>query len=292
MNVLAKKQQKLFGLESTGEEQVLQKKEFFKVYYELRNKDENSVLGRLTLRTRQRLHKFVLLVFRIKNWISGFRCEIIKDDRTITNRPIIYALTHIGKFDIEVSAVGIRDHFYILSGDYEHLQGTIDGTFLLVNGVFYFNEMVKEDRKAVSKKMIEHLKEGGNLMYFPEGTWNLSPNLPVLPCYWGIVDVAQAGNAIIVPVAVEQYGKHFKIRIGENFDMRTYGADISEKLNAINTLRDILATLKWEIWETEPQLKRCEIGNEEWNKYIDSRFREWPYFNLEYINSLILKPKA
>lgn len=258
----------------------------------MRNKDENSVLGRLTLRTRRRLHKFVLLIFRIKNWISGFRYEIIKDDRTITNRPIIYALTHIGKFDIEVSAVGIRDHFYILSGDYEHLQGTIDGTFLLVNGVFYFNEIVKEDRRAVSKKMIEHLKDGGNLMYFPEGTWNLSPNLPVLPCYWGIVDVAQAGNAIIVPVAVEQYDKHFKIRIGENFDMRTYGADISEKLNAINTLRDILATLKWEIWETEPQLKRCEIGNEEWNKYIDSRFREWPYFNLEYINSLILKPKA
>lgn len=104
--------------------------------------------------------------------------------------------------------------------------------------------------------------------------------------------IGQAGNAIIVPAAVEQYGKRFKIRIGENFDMRTYGADISEKLNAINTLRDILATLKWEIWETEPQLKRCEISNEEWNKYIDSRFREWPYFNLEYINSLILKPKA
>ena len=129
-------------------------------------------------------------------------------------------------------------------------------------------------------------------MYFPEGTWNLSPNLPVLPCYWGIVDVAQAGNAIIVPIAVEQYGKHFKIRIGENFDMRTFGTDVTEKLNAINTLRDILATLKWEIWETKQQLKRCEIDNDEWNKYIANRFREWPYFNLEYIDSLILKPKT
>jgi len=292
MNVLAKKQKEMLDSELTGKEQILQKKEFFKVYYELRKKDENSFFGRLTLRARQRLHKFVLLVFRIKNRISGFSYEIIKDDRNNTSRPIIYALTHIGKFDIEVSAVGIREHFYILSGDYEHLQGTVDGTFLLVNGVFYFNEIVKEDRKAVSKKMIEHLKGGGNIMYFPEGTWNLSPNLPVLPCYWGIVDVAQAGNAIIVPIAVEQYGKHFKIRIGENFDMRTFGSDVTEKLNAINTLRDILATLKWEIWETEPQLKRCEIDNNEWNKYMDNRFREWPYFNLEYIDSLILKPKA
>lgn len=139
--------------------------------------------------------------------------------------------------------------------------------------------------------MIEHLKKGGNRMYFPEGTWNLSPNLPVLPCYWGIVDVAQAGNAIIVPVAVEQYGKHFKINIGKNFDMQTFGSNTIEKLKAINLLRDILATLKWEIWETEPQNKRCKITNGEWDKYIDSRFQEWPYFNLEYIDSLILKPR-
>ena len=291
MNILAKKQQKLGAAQLTDEEQEQQKKEFLKLYFELRNKDENGFFGRWSLKTRKRLHKFVLLVFRLKNWFSGFSWEIIKDEKTKTDRPIIYALTHIGKFDIEVSAVGLREHFYILSGDYEHLQGTVDGTFLLVNGVFYFNEWIKEDRKAVSEKMIEHLKKGGNLMYFPEGTWNLSPNLPVLPCYWGIVDVARAGNAIIVPVAVEQYGKHFKIRIGENFDMRKFGSDITEKLKAINALRDILATLKWEIWESEPQIKRREITNDEWEQYIDSRFREWPYFNLEYIDSLILKPR-
>lgn len=98
------------------------------------------------------MHKFVLLVFRFKNRLSGFSWKIIKDERTKTDRPIIYALTHVGKFDIEVSAVGLRDHFYILSGDYEHLQGTVDGKFLLVNGVFYFNEWVKEERKVVSKK--------------------------------------------------------------------------------------------------------------------------------------------
>ncbi len=67
--------------------------------------------------------------------------------------------------------------------------------------------------------MIGHLRAGGNLMYFPEGTWNLSPNLPVLPCFWGIVEIAQKGNAIIVPVAAEQYGKHFKINIGCNLDI-------------------------------------------------------------------------
>ena len=90
-----------------------------------------------------------------------------------------------------------KEHYYLLSGDYEHLQGLIDEKFLSVNGVFYFNEKDKKDRKAVSGKMIEHLKQNGNLMYFIEGTWNLTPNLPMLPCYWGIVDIAKEGNAII-----------------------------------------------------------------------------------------------
>ena len=62
--------------------------------------------------------------------------------------------------------------------------------------------------------MISTLKAGDNLMYFPEGAWNMSPNLPMLPCFLGIIDVPKRGGADIIPVAIEQYGKHFKINIG------------------------------------------------------------------------------
>ena len=264
---------------------------FYELYYQTRSKDENSFLGRLSLKTRQRLHKLVLLIFIIKNRLSGFKCKVIKDERRATDRPVIFALTHVGKFDIEVSAVGIKDHFYLLSGDYEHLQGLVDGAFLLVNGVLYFNEKVKWDRHKVVDRMIEHLKSGGNLMYFSEGTWSLKSELPVLPCYWGIVDIAQKSNAIIIPVAVEQYAKRFKINIGKNFDMQQFGTDSVEKARAISTLRDTLATLKWEIWESEPRLSRNEMTGNEWNEYVNARLAEWPYFNLDYIDGMIYKPK-
>ena len=128
-------------------------------------------------------------------------------------------------------------------------------------------------------------------MYFPEGTWNLSPNLPMLPCYWGIVDVAKKSNAIIIPVAADQYGKHFKINIGKNIDMNQYGNSISEKSMAIRDLRDILATLKWEIWESYPVLERSKMTGLEWEEYISARIKEWPYFSEEYIDGLIYKPK-
>ncbi len=290
-NILANEQQKIFEPGISIEERTKRENAFYELYYQTRSEDENSFLGRLSLKTRRRLHRLLLLIFIIKNSLNGFKCKVIKDEREATCRPMIFALTHVGKFDIEVSAVGIKDHFYLLSGDYEHLQGLVDGAFLLINGVLYFNEKVKRDRAEVVNRMIDHLKLGGNLMYFPEGTWNLKPELPVLPCYWGIVDIAQKSNAIIVPVAVEQYEKRFKINIGKNFDMQQFGSDSAEKARAISTLRDTLATLKWEIWESEPQLSRNEMTGNEWNEYTNARLAEWPYFNTDYIDSMIYKPK-
>ena len=292
MNVLAKGQQKILEAGISDDERQKREERFYKLYYQLRKKEENSILGSLSLSARKRLHKLVLLIYTIKNRLGGFSFEIVNNERKPTNRPIIFAVTHVGKFDIEVISEAIKDHYYLLSGDYEHIQGIIDAPFLAINGVFYFNEKVKSDRAAVSEKMIQHLKSGGNLMYFPEGTWNLSPNLPVLPCYWGIVDIAQKGNAIIVPIAAEQYGKHFKINIGKNFDMNHFGYSSLEKTKAINGLRDTLATLKWDIWKSESIRKRVEITSDEWDIFLEKRFKEWPYFNLEYIDNLVFKPKG
>lgn len=291
MNILAKEQLKMFEAGIDHEERLLREEKFNELYFKTRRREETNALGKMSLKTRKKLHGLILMIYTIKNHLSGFSYKIIKNESIKTERPIIYAVTHIGKFDIEVVSEAIKEHYYLLSGDYEHLQGTVDAKFLAVNGVIYFNEKVKADRMSVSDRMVEHLKLGGNLMYFPEGTWNLTSELPVLPCYWGIVEIAQRSNAIIVPIAAEQYGKHFKINIGRNFDMQKWGNDNIEKANAINTLRDVLATLKWEIWETTPISNRAMIKDDEWENYICTRFREWPYFNMEYINDLICKPK-
>lgn len=291
MNILAEEQKKLYEKGLTEEELKKREEAFKKLYYKLRTEDEGKLWNRLSLEQRKSIHWLILNIYRLKNRLGGFSYELIKDDREPTNRPIIFAVTHVGKFDIEVVSEAIKEHYYLLSGDYEHIQGIIDSPFLSLNGVFYFNEKVKDDRKLVSKKMISHLQEGGNLMYFIEGTWNLTPNLPMLPCYWGIVDIAKQGDAVIVPVAAEQYGKKFKINIGKNFDMKKYDDVLEDKSCAINDLRDTLATLKWEIWETELPLIRSNLTGNEWNDYITERFKEWPYFNEEYIAGLIYKPK-
>lgn len=290
MNILAEKQKKMYDENLTEEERNEAEKDFFDTYYKLRSIEEKR-LDKLSLEQRKKLHGLILEIYKLKNRLGGFSYEIINNKKTYTDRPVIFAVTHIGKFDIEVVSEAIKEHYYLLSGDYEHIQGIIDSPFLAMNGVIYFNEKDKNDRKQVSSKMINHLNDGGNLMYFIEGTWNITPNLPMLPCYWGIVDIAKKGNAIIVPVACEQYGKHFKVNIGENFDMLNYGNNVEDKSIAINDLRDTLATLKWEIWESEDILIRSELKGDEWEKYVADRFKEWPYFNEEYIDGLVYKPK-
>ena len=291
MNVLAELQKRTFEKHISREEYAKRRSDFLKLYYELRTKSESGLTGRMSLRTRKRLHPLIFLVFKIKNRLGGFSHSIIADRRGPSDRPVIYAVTHVGKFDIELVSEAIKDHYYLLSGDYEHIQGMIDEPFLNVNGIIYFNETVPEDRKAVRRRMVDLLKEGANLLYFPEGAWNLTPNLPLLPCYWGIVEIAQKGNAVVVPVAAEQYGKHFDINIGSNFDMHSYASDSHGKAQAIADLRDTLAALKWEIWEKHVA-KRKEIPADEWHKYRETRFREWTYFSLDYVDTLVYRPKG
>lgn len=290
MNVLAEMQKKVESYEGT-EEYSVKWKEFLDFYYQLRNREERRFYSKLTLKQKVAIHPFILSTYKAKNKIGGLTHEIICDRHQDTEQPIIYAVTHVGKFDIEVFTEAIKEHYTLLSGDYEHLQGIIDAPFLALNGVIYFNEKVKEDRRKASERMIEVLQQGGNLLYFPEGTWNLHPSLPMLPCYWGIIDVARKGNAMIVPVAAEQYGKHFKFNIGQFFDVSEYAETIEEKGRAITELRDILATLKYEIWETEKSRRSC-LREKEWEYYIEERFKEWPYFSLNYIAGMIYKPKG
>ena len=95
---------------------------------------------------------------------------------------------------------------------------------------------------------------------------------------------------MIVPVAAEQYGKHFKINIGKNINMNMYGKGNEEKTRAIIGLRDELATLKYEIWETV-FTKRSELEINEWEQQVEKRLSEWPYFDLNYIEGMIYHPK-
>lgn len=287
-STLAKRIEALSQMERGSPGYQEAQEEFLRVYYAARERSAGSLLGRLTLRQRKCLHPLMLAVIKLKNRFDGITVEVLHDRRTVAEGPVIFAVTHVGKSDVEAVSEAIGSHYTLLSGDFERMHGTVNETFLKLNGVIYVCEHDKADRRSAVTRMVDALKQGSNLMYYPEGAWNLSDHLPVLPCYWGIVQVAQAGSATVIPVAAEQYGKHFVVNIGAAMSMAPYGENLSA---AICDLRDAMAALKWEIWESQPSECRAALHGNEWKAFTDARLKEWP-LTLDSIQEAIFKPKG
>ena len=259
-------------------------------YFYARRKYEKTLANNLTHEQRLKLHPLLLLLIHIKNKRAGFQIKLLENNSIPTDRPKIFCITHIGKFDIEVVSEIIGEHYYLLSGDFENIHSTIEEKFLGYNGELYVREDDKEDRKLSKEKMIKILKNKENIMYFPEGTWNLSPNLPVVKCSYGIIDVAMKAKAVIVPIAIEQYGKQFLSVIGQNFEVKKYSDD--KKIMAIEDLRGNLAGLKWKIWESVQPCIRKDISKDEFESFINERLKEWPNFTLNKFLARVYKPKG
>lgn len=259
-----------------------------KIYYEQREKFEKSFLGKLSLKSRKKLYPILRTVIKIQNKLNGYKIKCIGNRSTPSDLPKIYAITHIGKLDIETVATYINEHFILLSGDFENLYGTVAGTFLMLNGCIFLRKDDPNDRHLSKEKIVQTLREGGNIMWFPEGAWNLSANLPVLRMPYGIVDAAQQANAVIIPIAIEQYEKNFIVNIGENY----YVGKDNNLIDEISRLRDVMATLKYEIWQSVPQMLSSEVPSytEMEAAFLDKRFSEWT-LPRETVFSWIFKPK-
>ena len=124
---------------------------------------------KLIIRT-QRKHKFVFL-----------------NSHPDIQANCIYALNHSCKWDSQYIMEIAPGSCTILAGK-QRLK-LIDRLVFILNGVVWVDRKDKSSKNASKEKMHAVLKKGKSLCVFPEGTWNLRPSLPVLPLYWGIVDV-------------------------------------------------------------------------------------------------------
>lgn len=138
---------------------------------------------------------------------------------------------------------------------------------LKLNGVIPLETGDREDRKVAYYRSIELLEHGGNLLIYPEGAWNISPNLIVMKIFNGTVRIAKETGAEIIPIAIEQYNNNFYFNIGENYVIPKNSSKSVVELN--NELRDKLTTLKWEILESQPLLERSQIPSNYFTTFQD-----------------------
>ena len=231
--------------------------ELVKYYCELRKFEFHNGKKLENIELRKRIHFLVDFILKTDQLLSKEKITIIGDKHnTETDKPRIYACTHIGGNDIQRTFQVIKEPAYLMLGDPGILYKKLIYKGLEMNGVISLETTDKEDRKIAYARAIELLDKGGNLLIYPEGAWNVSPNLVVMKIFTGTVRMAKETGAEIVPIAVEQYGRDFFFNIGSNYTIPASSKDDKE-LTA--DLRDKLATLKWKIMEQQPTLLRKDI---------------------------------
>lgn len=201
------------------------------------------------IRIRTWYHGALIAMLKLSRKVNHQKLQILSDRRRKTEKPIIYACTHIGFSDVAMAFESIRDACWILMGNPSSLFRTFHFHLLNINGAVYIDAFDDDDRRIAKGTCIRLLEQGGSLLIFPEGAWNITPHQVVMPLFSGAVDMALETGAEIVPIGMEQYGRTFMVNIGENIDVCGMGKDRAE---LVLELRDCLCTLRWEIWAKRP----------------------------------------
>jgi len=215
---------------------------------------------------RKKIYFLIKAILKIDQVLSKEEIIIIGDKHHDTNdRPKIFACTHIGGNDIQRSFQVIKKPAYLMLGDPGILYKMPIYQALKLNGVIPLETKDRVDRKIAYNRSIELLNNNGNLLIYPEGAWNVSPNVIVMKLFTGTVRLAKETGADLIPIAIEQYGDKFYFNIGEDYRVPKDTTLSNQELT--DDLRDKLATLKWKIIETQPTLMRNEVHDNYLNEF-------------------------
>ena len=258
-----------------------------KYHLEKRKYESENNIPEKGISIKKAIHIFPLAAVALDRTLSHNKLIVLGDKRISTNKPIIYACAHCHPEDPATALEAIKEHSYLFLGDPEDVYQRFEGLLLELNGVInletrvkdsFINELlelgllkpneveefksiIKNDRKLAYKKAVEILKKGANLLIFPEGAVNLTPNLPIMGLYPGAIKMALETGAEIVPMALERYGNRFYANIGENIKVTNRGDN--SIIYYKEKLRDAMATLKWEIWDYQGIKSRESCPSEE-----------------------------
>ncbi len=128
----------------------------------------------------------------------------------------------------------------------------------------------KMDRHISGEVCLKHLKEGLNILIYPEGAWNLSPNVLTTKLFTGTAKMSIEGCADIIPIGIIKDGKRYIVNIGKNIDACNY----QDARLLTSDLRDAMSTLKWQIMEKESSLARDTLSPTAERDYVEEIMSE------------------
>lgn len=120
--------------------------EIKKYQLELRKYEFENEIPLKNIKLRKGIHVLLLQLIKIDRLLAKEKIEVIGDKRIKSDRPKIYACTHIGGNDIQRVFEGIKEHAYLFLGDPQETYIDFNGILLKMNGIIPLETDVKEDR--------------------------------------------------------------------------------------------------------------------------------------------------
>lgn len=195
------------------------------------------------------------------------KLDLIVDGTIPSGQPFIFVSNHTCVHDVPLAAEIIGKHAYVLASAEDNQS--VYGLAFSINGVVWVNRLDKASRSNARDRVLAHLKAGHNILMYPEATWNLSPNLPVLKMSWGVIDISQKSHVPIVPIYLLYSDERCHAKIGEPF------YPDGSKEECIEELRGRMAALCWDLMESQPPCSRKDIPPDYSAVSIQKRFAEY-----------------
>lgn len=223
---------------------------------------------------RTKLYPISMLLSKTK---VKYKLQVENSYKPIEDKPIIFACNHSAFPDIPLALRSVNQHCYTLIG--KQNLAFADRVFFFLSGAIWVDRKSKENTGFTKECLVEYLKKGKSILWFPEATWNLTDNLLMLPMRWGIIEVAKRANAQIIPMSLEyeRETKKCSVRFGEPLDSQSF----TSKAQGIECLRNSLATLRWDAIsnnkETRENMSTKEQQNELFQAVLDYPPLDWNY---------------
>lgn len=258
----------------------------------IQNTTKEKLIKRRSITDSKAIMRFKDLIRPVLSLIASFRLSykviIEQSCRLLPDRPVIYAVNHFCFADTPIMGRIAPKRSYILLG--KQRLGFSDWIYFMLNGVIFVDRKDKEDMAASKQAMSAYLNKGRSIVMFPEGTWNLTENLLILPMKWGIIDIAKETGAQIIPTLLEYDREKKKCFV--RFGAPLVVSPEDSKADAITALRDTLATMRWEYWERNGTFSRADLDMDVERKKLFYSVVEYPPIDWEYESSCVYHPYA
>lgn len=176
----------------------------------LMDDDPEVVISERGVEARRHFNKVIKLfgplflsskqVIENRNILRNPDSQIEDHEIVLPDDPVIWTPNHGFKDDALATVLAIPRNAYFLFGSLPQFYNTMDGVLAWANGSILINRKNAHSRSTSIPKCEKVIDMGADLIIYPEGVWNKSPNLLLLKLWPGAVRIAKEKGIKIVPI--------------------------------------------------------------------------------------------